>query len=64
MAEPEARVSGDLVRLIDRQGDPEKLLREHRPDGKGRCARCRSIGCTLYAAALATLKLRAEGSKT
>lgn len=61
MAEPKARVSGDLVRLIARQGDPEKLIREHKPDDKGRCPKCRSLGCTLYPAALAARKLRAGG---
>lgn len=30
----------------------EKLLKEHKPDGAGRCRICRSIGCTLFAAAV------------
>lgn len=64
MAESEARVSGDLVRLILDQGDAAKLLAEHTPDGKGRCGKCRSIGCTLYAAAVVALQVRARGSGT
>lgn len=63
MSEPEARVSGDLARLIANQGDPHKLLREHKPDEKGRCSQCRSIGCSLYPAAIAALKLREGGSR-
>jgi hypothetical protein len=51
------RVSGDLLRLIIRYGSAAKLLREHAPDGKGRCSACRSIGCTLYTAALEAQKL-------
>jgi hypothetical protein len=56
------RSAPDLVRLIDKQGNPEKLMREHKPDGKGRCPTCRSLGCTLFAAAVAALKLREGGS--
>ena len=37
-------------------------MREHKPDGKGRCPTCRSLGCTLFAAAVAALKLREGGS--
>jgi hypothetical protein len=60
MSESEARVSGDLARLIAYQGDPERLLREHKPDGKGRCPSCRSLGCSLYPAAKAALRLRED----
>jgi hypothetical protein len=68
MSESEAAVSGDvaclteLVRYIVEYGSAEKLLREHRPDGKGRCQLCRSKGCTLYAAATAAKNL--GGSKS
>lgn len=73
MAESEARVSGDLlasqpkvqddlVRIIANQGDPDRLMAEHEPDGKGRCPTCKSLGCTLFAAAIAAVRLRAGGS--
>ena len=62
MSVEEPRVSGDLLRLIVEYGSAEKLLREHQADGKGRCPTCKSIGCSLYPAALAALKLRKGGS--
>jgi hypothetical protein len=63
MSESEARVSGDLARLnelvryVVEYGSAIKLLAEHKPDEKGRCSACRSIGCTLYTAALAAKQL-------
>jgi hypothetical protein len=58
MSESEAAVSGDvarlneLVRFVIEYQSAEKLLKEHKPDGAGRCRICRSIGCTLFAAAV------------
>lgn len=43
----------ELVKLITEYGSADKLLAEHRPDSGGRCPTCRSIGCTLFAAARA-----------
>jgi hypothetical protein len=66
MSESEAAVSGDaaclteLTRLIYTAKSERKLLAEHAPDSAGRCPRCRSIGCTLYAAAFAVKKIRAK----
>lgn len=62
MSESEPRVSGDLLRLIRTHGSAEKLLREHTPDREGRCRLCRSLGCTLYQAALAASAPPAEDS--
>jgi hypothetical protein len=31
----------------------EKMVREHRVDLSGHCPLCRTVGCTLYSAALA-----------
>jgi hypothetical protein len=60
MSESEARVSGDLARLMANHCDLERLLVEHAPDEKGRCAACRSIGCSTYPAVLAAVQLRAK----
>ena len=57
MTAEQPRVSGDLLRLIVTHGSAAKLLREHAPDEKGRCSACRSIGCTLYTAALEAQRL-------
>jgi hypothetical protein len=40
----------ELVKWIAKYGSADKLLREHRPV-HGRCPCCRSLGCTLFAAA-------------
>jgi hypothetical protein len=58
---PEKRPS-DLVRFILKYGTADKLMAEHRPDGKGRCPTCRTLSCTLYNAAVAAVKLREGGS--
>lgn len=50
-------MSDDLVQFIVKNGSAERLLREHAPDEKGRCPKCRSLGCTTYAAAQAAAKL-------
>lgn len=66
MSKSEAAVSGDvaclneLTRLIYTAKSEGKLLAEHKPDGTGRCPRCRSIGCTLYTAALTVKRVRAK----
>ena len=66
MSESEAAVSGDvarlneLIRIIGTAKSEGKLLAEHEPDAKGRCPRCRSIGCSLYNAAAAVQKIRAK----
>ena len=57
MSESEAAVSGDvarlneLVRFVIEYKSADKLLKEHRPDRTGHCPVCRSVGCTLFAAA-------------
>lgn len=57
MSESEAAVSGDvarlneLIRFVIEYQSAEKLLKEHKPDSTGRSRICRSIGCTLFAAA-------------
>jgi len=60
MSESEARVSGDLARLIDQQCDVDKLLREHTPDNTGRCPTCKSKGCSTYPAAQSAANMRAR----
>lgn len=46
-----------LVWTILLQGSAAKLLAEHKPDARGRCPLCRSLGCSLYAAAKAAAEL-------
>jgi hypothetical protein len=66
MSESEAAVSGDvaclneLTRLIYTAKSEGKLLAEHEPDGTGHCRRCRSVGCSLYNAAVAAQTIRAK----
>jgi hypothetical protein len=43
----------ELVKWIAKYGSADKLLREHAPDVSGHCPCCRSLGCTLWAAARA-----------
>jgi hypothetical protein len=46
----------ELVRTLRNFTPPEqleKMVREHRVDRSGHCPRCRTVGCTLYTAALA-----------
>ena len=57
MSDSEAAVSGDvarlteLVRFVIEYRSADKLFKEHMPDDTGHCRICRSIGCTLFAAA-------------
>jgi hypothetical protein len=48
---------GELVTTILHAGSAAKLLAEHAPDGRGRCSVCRSLGCTLFAAAAEAQRL-------
>lgn len=69
MSNSEAAVSGDvaclneLIRIIGTHRSEAKLLREHKPDATGHCRVCRSVGCTLYSAALEVQKIRAKHDK-
>ena len=59
--------SGDQAELVKRirlDGSAAKLLAEHAPDKKGRCGPCRSIGCSLYNAALLASKKQPTGGPT
>lgn len=66
MSEFEAAVSGDvarlneLIRIIYTAKSEGQLLVEHEPDGTGHCRRCRSVGCSLYNAAVAAQTIRAK----
>ena len=56
--------SGDLAELVKRirlDGSAGEILAKHKPDKQGRCPACKSLGCTLYSAALRAQKL--GGSK-
>lgn len=69
MSESEAAVSGDvaclteLIRTIGAAKSEGKFLAEHKPDGVGRCPKCRSIGCSLYNAASEVQRIRAKHDK-
>jgi hypothetical protein len=56
VTDPKARPSV-LVWTIFNQGTAARLLAEHKPDGRGRCPLCKSIGCSIYGAAKAAEKL-------
>lgn len=66
MPDHEAALSGDvarlneLIRIIGTAKSEGKFLAEHKPDAKGRCGKCRSIGCSLYNAAVAVREIRAK----
>lgn len=66
MPDHEAALSGDvarlneLIRIIGTAKSEGKLLAEHKPDGTGHCRLCRSVGCSLYNAAVAVRDIRAK----
>ena len=61
MSAPDQSGDGNLVRFMIEHKMVGKILAKHKPDKAGRCPVCRSLGCTLYSAALRAQKL--GGSK-